>query len=192
MEEFDASKEFAKLVASGQFKVEKDGRMLIEGINVVAIPALTLAKLWKEVPPEILYEAGRYQGQKAVEVHTKYFGFAKSVIPKLISGIMDKVLDFAITTFSSVGWGRFEIEKYDKEKMEVIVTNKTNPIAKCYLRDFGKSDKPIDYFFIGLIEGLLNSLNIKAKCIETKCIACGDEACVFEIRKLNSDKNEQE
>jgi predicted hydrocarbon binding protein len=188
MEEFDASKHFAKLVASGQFKVEKDGRMLIEGINIVAMPALTLAKLWKEVPPEILYEVGKYQGQKAVEVHTKYFGFAKSVIPKLISGIMDETLNFALTTYATVGYGRFEISKYDRDR-ELILVNRANPIARCYIRDFGKSDKPIDYFFIGLIEGLLDSLGIKVKSVETKCIACGDEACVFEIKKINGNKN---
>ncbi|MCW1304662.1 MAG: 4-vinyl reductase [Candidatus Parvarchaeota archaeon] len=189
MEEFDATKHFAKLLASGQFKVEKDGRILIEGINIVAMPALTLAKLWKEVPPEILYEAGKYQAQKAVEVHTKYFGFTKSVIPKLLSGIMDKVIEFSMSTYSAVsGLGQFQIQKYDKEKKEILIVNKTNIIARCYFRDFGKSDKPIDHFLVGLFEGMANTMGVNVKCVESKCIACGDEACIFIIKEVGDNR----
>jgi predicted hydrocarbon binding protein len=180
MKEFDASKHFAKLLASGQFKVDKDGRMLIEGINVVALPALTAAKIWKDVEPELLREIGRYQGMKAIEVHSKFFGLVRGIVSKVLRGVMDKVLNFALVTFSTVGWGRFEIEKFDSKKGEIIITNKVNPIARCYLRDFGKAKKPIDHFFCGLFEGAISGfLKQEAKCTEVKCIACGDEVCVF-------------
>ncbi|MCW1300668.1 MAG: hypothetical protein OH363_05200, partial [Candidatus Parvarchaeota archaeon] len=154
MEEFDATKHFAKLLASGQFKVEKDGVVLLEGVPALFFPAFVFAKFCKDIPPEILHNIGAYQAQKAIELHSKFFGLVFSTaVSKILSGFMDKVVGFILDTMSTLGWGEFEIQKFDPENKELIIVNKINPVAKAYIRDFGKAEKPIDHYIVGLFEG---------------------------------------
>ncbi len=173
---------FFKLKRAGQFKIKEDGTILLEGVNAIFFPALTVAKICK-VSPETLYNIGIYHAKKAIELYTKFFGLVMtSAVAKLLSGMMDKVIKFIIDTMSTIGWGKFEIEKMDLKKKEAIITNKVNPVARCYIRDFGRAEKPIDYYLVGLFEGASEYLKVEIECKETKCIACGDNACVFVIK----------
>jgi predicted hydrocarbon binding protein len=190
MEEFDASKHFAKLVASGQFKVEEDGRVLLEGVPALFFPAFVFAKFCKDVPPEILYNIGAYQAKKAVELHSKFFGLVFSAaVTKVLTGIMDKVFEFILRTMSVLGFGVFEIQKFDLQNKEMVIINKTNPVARSYIRDFGKAEKPIDHYIVGLLEGAAVYLGGELKCREEKCIACGDPECVFIIKLEEKNEN---
>lgn len=183
MEEFDPAEHFLKMLRTGQFKVTKNGNIISEGVHMVFFPALTLAKLCKEVDPKILYELGLYQAEKAIKLHTKFFGFSiVKVALKLSKGLWDKILDYMVRSWVVDGWGKIEIPKYDPKKKEMVIINRYNPVAKSYLRDFGKSDRPIDWYFVGLIEGLAKAAFGKAECREVKCIAMGDPYCEFILR----------
>lgn len=171
------------MLKTGRFKVEKDGKILSEGVQMILLPALTLAKLYKDVDSEVLYELGIYQAEKAIKLYKKYFGLAplKAAL-KILSGIFDDVVKFMIKSWSVDGWGELIIEKFDKKRKELVIVNYVNPVAHCYVREFGKTNKPIDYYLVGLIEGVAKYVFRNATCKETKCIACGDPACVFVLR----------
>jgi predicted hydrocarbon binding protein len=182
-EEFDASQHFLKMLRTGQFKVDKDGRILSEGVQMVLLPALTFAKLCKEVRPEVLRRIGEYQARKAIELHSRFFGLSVARAASLIfKGIMGKVLDYMIKSWVVDGWGMLRVKLFDPKQGKAILVNETNPVAKCYLRDFGRASSPIDHYFVGLFEAVLSRmLKRKVSCREEKCMACGDKACVFVI-----------
>ncbi|MFH8109521.1 MAG: 4-vinyl reductase [Candidatus Aenigmatarchaeota archaeon] len=171
------------MLKTGQIKIEKNGRILSEGVQMILFPAITLAKLYKDVDPKILYKIGLYQAEKAIKLHSRYFGLVPiRAAMKFYKGILDNVVDFMIKSWSVDGWGKIIIEKFDKKKREMILTNYVNPVANCYIKEFGKAKKPIDHYFVGLFEGVIRYVLRSAVCKEIKCIACGDPACVFVIK----------
>ncbi|MFH8119358.1 MAG: 4-vinyl reductase [Candidatus Aenigmatarchaeota archaeon] len=182
--DIDVSQHFLKMIRTGQFKVEKDGRIISQGVQMIMIPALTFSKIHKDVPPKLLYKFGEYQAKKGIELHSKFFGLSLvKVAIKFSEKLLEKTLDFIGKSWMADGYGIFKVEKFDWEKRVIIISNYVNPIARCYLRDFGKSKRPIDYYISGLFGGGLSILlKRKVKCVEEKCIACGDPACVFVIR----------
>ena len=57
-------------------------------------------------------------------------------------------------------------------------------VGKTILKNYGKSKLPADYSFRGMLAGTFSVLfNTNMDCVETKCIAMGNNICEFEVRE---------
>ena len=90
-----------------------------------------------------------------------------------------KNLDFCIAALKSTGIGDFKINiDYEKGMGEVTVKDS----IECSIGI--KSDKPFSHLIRGVIAGIaMEVIGAEVEVIETRCVAKGDEYCVFQIKK---------
>ena len=80
--------------------------------------------------------------------------------------------------FSSWGYGKLEFLELDGNKpyAKLKVTNSANAIG------YEKSTKPVCHFIRGILAGAGTIImETEMHCLETKCVAKGDEYCEFEV-----------
>lgn len=163
-----------KMFKVGQFSVDEKGCIVYTGIYNVLIPAHVIATLIKKVNKKILFELGRLHAERGLELYKKIYKFP-------IIGL-EKIADFGLQIFSTLGWGIIRKEVVTKPNM-IVISNPSNPVAKSYLKLYGKASKPIDSYLCGYFYGGIKGLTKKEiEVKEIKCIACGDQACVFVIK----------
>ena len=166
---------FKKLFMANQAIFNK-GRFIALGMPVVVYPTKMLTRLQKEFIEELgqegvyeIYESSRDGGR---ELTKEAMHIAKN--SKLLLDFLKKFVPIG-------GWGLIEVIEEDWTNKKSTFTIKNPSFPKLY----GKSDKPICHIVRGLFAGAaattLQDENIE--CIETKCVAKGDEFCRFEIRQ---------
>jgi predicted hydrocarbon binding protein len=175
---------FLKLLETGNIRIE-DGRIMIFNAHNILFPVrsflkireLLLKRLGKD-GDAILKEVGKYQISQALSRYSKLF--------KVEQLTKEKVMDLGLKIISDLlGMGVYNVA-YDGNK-GMIITTRNNPIALEYKIIYGTSKEPIDYYICGIWEQVYYSFfNKKMKCIETKCLACGDKICQFEIKGKKS------
>jgi len=178
---------FIKLLQSGQVRIENGTFMFLNEFFVL-IPVKTFLKLRETLlekigakGDDILKELGKYQVSHAVKRYSKTIGFEK--LDKV------KIMDFGANVMNLMGQGDHKVLYFDNKSGKTIVASKNIPTAKEYLLIYGKSRKPIDSFVSGIWEEALSRvLNKQMICVETKCIACGDKICQFEIFPAKKSK----
>ncbi len=130
-------------------------------------------EIGKKKAKEFLREIGRFQIKQAIVRYDK--------ILELKEIDKQKWKDFGDTILKILGFGKFSIViNYEEKRMTLKSENQ--PIAIQYRLMFGKADKPIDDYLCGILEEVGTcTFGLPMKCIETKCIACGDPYCQFEV-----------
>ncbi len=82
--------------------------------------------------------------------------------------------------FEKTGLGIFELEEFEKDKR--IVVSVEECVESAGLPNVGKK---VCYYMTGYLEGLFTVfLGKEVKCHEIKCVAKGDEKCIFEIEVI--------
>ncbi len=168
-----------------ELKVVKDQGIVKWGsLRVVILRADTLFDLINSIErftsrPEILITLGQQIGYKYAEnMKNSNIFEAKS----LWTENKEDFLKIVLTTDTYGGWGRFELERAEKNKIVIKVYNSF--LASIYLKRFGKSDHPICAFLLGYFQGILASIFNKDITeilgAEEKCEAMGDDYCQFE------------
>ena len=77
---------------------------------------------------------------------------------------------------------KFKVKVMNVKRHHAVFHLKNPFICEQYKKLFGSSKKPIDYYLAGLFAGASHEIIAgKVKCIETKCVAKGDEYCEFVI-----------
>ena len=178
---------FIKLLQSGQVRIE-DGTIMFLNEFFLLTPVKTFLKMRETLlkkmgsdGEDFLKDMGKYQVSHAVQRYSKTIGFEK--LDKM------KITEFGVNVMDLMGQGEYKILSFDGENGEIVVTSKNVPTAKEYLLLYGKSKKPIDSFVCGIWEEAFSRvLDKNLKCIETKCIACGDKICQFEIFPAKKSK----
>ncbi|GEM_PF-1217593 len=167
------------------FLEREDGRILFLGrIPVASLYATFLAGIYAELTKIVGkaakgliltasrnggYRAGsairrRYQKKFGDLTRDKAFQIAKNMIT-----VWDKCF----------GWGKFEFELCS-DKIVVKVTGSFEAVGYTKLKK-GKSDTPICWMLLGYVWGLLEGLlDCRLNGEEKKCLARGDEFCLFE------------
>jgi hypothetical protein len=172
---------FLEWLKLGKIRIENGTIIFLDAHNIL-LPVrglLWLMKILKEKIGEeeckkILENLGEFQINQALVRYSKILSIEKMEKYKWIKLGVQEIAKI-------LGYGDFEVEHRLQEKI-VIFKSKNQPIAIEYKLMFGKSEKPIDYYLSGIIKGFcISLLNIPLKCIETKCIACGDPYCQFEV-----------
>jgi len=165
---------FLEMLKLGKIRIE-DGQIIIFNATNLLFPTrsflylrkVILEKLGKTKCNEILKEIGKFQIRQALVRYSKMF--------KVEEMTVDKFREMWIKIASLLGYGKVEFS----EKKAIA---KNNPIAQEYLLMFGKSPEPIDSYLCGMAEESYRALLGKpVEVKETKCIACGDPYCQFEV-----------
>ena len=77
---------------------------------------------------------------------------------------------------SELGWGRFELNFWNKQDKKLVVRVDDSALAAAY----GQADRPICHLFAGAVGGMAEAvLSMPTSCTEQMCVARGDPACVF-------------
>jgi predicted hydrocarbon binding protein len=176
---------FLKLLESGYIQFNEDQLLILSAFQII-LPVSVFLKLQQflmKISPskskKILKELGRYQFDQS-------FARYKKVL-KIEQLSVEKIVEFFSRHASLMGFGKFKLIKFQKKPLQIILANSNNPISVEYKILYGKSKKPIDDYFSGLLEGAYTKfLKKKIECKETLCIAKGDKVCQFVISEKKS------
>ncbi|MBM4339965.1 MAG: hypothetical protein FJ110_10500 [Deltaproteobacteria bacterium] len=90
----------------------------------------------------------------------------------------EDILQFMIEMGPQIGWGRFELERFDPKSQSLSVKVYHSPFAEAY----GVSIKPVCHFICGVLSGMVSVIFGKeSELNETLCFAKGDSFCKFEL-----------
>ncbi len=162
-----------KILKELKFSAEKGGLFYNE-VRYLLIRPETLAAFQKGIEQEmgerasqILFESGFQGGSLSSKRYREAFGLSD-----------EEIVRFMMEMGSQIGWGRFELVRFDSAKKHCVVKVYHSPFAEAY----GPSPKPICHMIRGVLGGM-GSL-VFEKVIESKessCLAKGDECCRFEL-----------
>ncbi|NWG04975.1 MAG: XylR N-terminal domain-containing protein [Syntrophaceae bacterium] len=116
---------------------------------------------------QILFESGFVGGELSSKRYREVFSFSN-----------DEIVRFIIGMGSQIGWGRFELEKFDFDQKKLIVKVFHSPFAEAY----GPSASGVCHFIRGVLSGMASTVFQKSEILkESSCLATGDPFCRFEI-----------
>ena len=162
-----------KILKHLSFNAEKGGLYFNE-VRYLLIRPEVLVTFQKEIEQElgekaqlILFKSG-FQG-----------GMLSSKKFQALYHLSDtETVHFMLEMGSQIGWGHFELERFDPVKRILSLKVYSSPFAETY----GSSKAPICHFIRGVMAGLASFVfqkEVEAK--EVECYAKGDPFCKFEI-----------
>ena len=156
-----------------KFDLEKGG-LFYKEVRYLLIRPETLVTFQKAIEKElgekasqILYRSGFQGGALSSERYREAFGISD-----------EQIIHFMIKMGPQIGWGRFELERFDPSEKILIVKVCYSPFAEAY----GSSSSSVCHFIRGVLGGMASIIfrrEIEAK--ESACLSKGDEYCRFEI-----------
>jgi predicted hydrocarbon binding protein len=154
--------------------VPDKGGLFFKDVRYLLIRPETLVTFQKAIEKEL--------GRKASEILYQS-GFQGSTLSsnryREVLGLSDeKIIYFMIEMGSQIGWGRFELERFDPSQKSLAVKVYHSPFAEAY----GSSTKSVCHFIRGVLGGMATTVfgrEMIAK--ELACISMGDPCCRFEI-----------
>ncbi len=175
---------FTKLMESGQLRIDDNGHIILFGEYMFLLPAGPAVKLMdllkKEVggkkAGKIIMKLGEYQVEMAAQRYLKRFGL-KEVDRK-------KIFDFTSNIIKNIlGWGDivFDYVSFEEKKARIFVKSGAFPLK--YKLLYKKSSRsPVCYWLAGILRkhfSVIFGKEMKIK--ETKCLACGNNFCEFQV-----------
>ncbi len=174
---------FLELLTSGQIRVE-EGRINFLSENFILVPVKTFLRIRNiflesfEDGEERFKRLAKTQVGEALKRYSKVIEIEK--LPR------SKVEEFGIKVMNLLGFGTYKIINYNEKEKKVTISSDNVPTAIEYKLIYGKSKKPVNSFMCGIWEEAYKRFfREEVYCKETKCIACGDEECIFEIMPAN-------
>ncbi len=150
------------------------GGLFYQEVRYLLVRPETLAAFQKAAEKEIgakasniLYQSGFHGGALSSKKYREVFGLSD-----------EEIIRFMMEMGPQIGWGRFELERFDAGKKILNVRVYHSPFAECY----GPSAKPVCHMIRGVLGGMASSVfgkEIESK--EISCLAKGDEYCRFEV-----------
>ncbi len=150
------------------------GGLFYKEVRYLLLRPETLAAFQKAAEKEIgakasnlLYQSGFQGGTLSSKRYREVFGLSD-----------EEIIRFMVAMGPQIGWGRFELERFDGNKKVLIVKVYHSPFAEGY----GPSSNPVCHMIRGVLGGmgsLVFRKEIDSK--EVSCLAKGDEYCRFEI-----------
>lgn len=178
---------FLRLVKEGKIEFTEDGKLIGFSEYAIFLPVRVLNRLFiilkenfgENKAEEILKEFGIYHIKQAFQRYVKILNWKE--LPK------DKILEFFKDVTRLGGFGRYELRKIDDS---YVISIEKTPLAEEFLLEYGKQEKPVDYYLVGCWESAFTSLlGNPMICEETKCYAKGDDCCEFVVRPKEETKN---
>lgn len=164
-------------------KLWKDSGILLDNKDIpVTIqywdPIVSQIKFLSEigVDDKVNYEALKFD----------YYYMVRKIKESLKSGSF-KLSNFLYKFLNTFGFGRVKFVRFDPSR-KMIIEIKNSVYGFAYLREFGKSKRPVCDFIGGALAGVMTAAFEKdMDCKEVKCIASGYSSCVFEVTPARKD-----
>lgn len=167
IEDEEAEKFLQSMIFTKNLRVENK-RFLLLGRPGILFDTDIFVSLFKpliDYNPKILQDAGFMALEGVMSDYSKRFDN------------VNDILNFIKKASPFYGAGGMD---FNLQKDKVIVTLNPSVLAESYVRLFGKSDKPVCYFTIGLLNRLFKSILKKDVSFEeVSCVAKGDTTCTF-------------
>lgn len=101
----------------------------------------------------------------------------KDLVRELGREKISRQLDQVVAWYQSLGWGKASVLSFRPSPLNLVI--RMSESAECYGQ---KSPKPTGHFVRGHIIGVIEEIfAIEARCIETSCLAMGNDCCQFVI-----------
>lgn len=155
------------------FASEKGG-LFYKEVRYLLIRPEVLVTLQKEIEKElgeradrILFQSGFQGGSLSSKRYREVFNFSH-----------EEIVRFMIEMGPQIGWGRFELERFDPGNKHLSVKVYHSPFAETY----GPSRTPVCHFIRGVLTGMASVIFDKESEVnEILCLAKGDPFCKFEL-----------
>ncbi len=167
----------------------EDGGLSLLGTraNIVAVfvdvfrQKLMEEELGYKKASSIIYNVGQFTGQQAWNLIAKKKGMEKRMPLK-------KLFEYNLGQSEFIGRGKLILQLFNlKEK--IFVLHLTSSFAKEYKRLFGNSKNCVDHIYRGMAAAFGKAIfKEPCLCIETKCIAKGNEICEFIVKPTKKFK----
>lgn len=170
-----------KLKGNVTFKIDK-GILELGGTRVSLVPSETAFYLLRK-------ELERFAGDDYHDVifnigRESALTFAKRLLKENALKEDEESFKGLIELHSSAGFGDFRIERLNFETLDIVITSSNALEASAALQNNERTEDTICDFnrgsLLGYLEGLREGEFI---CVETECIAKGDDVCRFIIRE---------
>jgi len=154
--------------------VQEKGGLFYKEARYLLIRPETLAAFQKAIEKElggkanqILFESGFAGGVLSSKRYQEVFSFSD-----------EEIVRFMMNMGSQIGWGRFELEKFDPNQRNLFVKVFHSPFAEAY----GTSSSGVCHFIRGVMGGMASTVFQKTVISkELSCLSKGDLFCRFEI-----------
>jgi len=155
------------------FAPEKGG-LFYKEVRYLLIRPEVLVTFQKEIEKElgeradrILFKSGFQGGSLSSKRYREVFNFSH-----------EEIVRFMIEMGPQIGWGRFELERFDPGNKDLSVKVYHSPFAETY----GLSNTPVCHFIRGVLTGMASVVFDKESEVnEILCLAKGDPFCKFEL-----------
>jgi predicted hydrocarbon binding protein len=155
------------------FDPEKGG-LFYKEVRYLLIRPETLITFQKAVEKEIgektsqmLFWGGYVGGSLSSKKYREVFGLSDL-----------EMIHFMIEVGPQIGWGRFELEKFDPVEKYMTINIHHSPFAEAY----GPSSLPVCHFIRGVLSGMASVIfGEEREGKELYCLAMGDPCCRFKI-----------
>lgn len=154
--------------------LQEKGGLFYKEVRYLLIRPETLISFQKAAEREIglkanqiLFESGFAGGTLSSRRFQEAYSFSD-----------EEIVRFMISMGSQIGWGRFELEKFDPVEKKMVIKVFHSPFAEAY----GTSSSGVCHFIRGVIAGIASTIfQNKVKSKELSCLSKGDLFCRFEI-----------
>ena len=156
---------------------EDKGLLTYKGIRYLILRPETIMTMYKKLRAKYgsdvdfhFFEGGYEGGRLSSQKYKDNFGLNEI-----------DLINFTLKTGREIGWGRFELLRYDQEKkiLEVKVSN------SAFVTKDKSSEFPVCHFILGVMSGMASVLfDAEVSSKEVKCAAKGDEYCIFEVNAI--------
>jgi len=167
---------FLRWIREGKIEFTEDGKIIAFNEYIFQLPVRVLNRLLiilrenfgEDKAKEILKELGRFQVKQAFQRYIKTMGWKE--LPK------DKIWEFITKVSTSLGLGKYE---FMKSGTTYTASIPKTPFAEEFLLEYGKQEKPIDFYTVGCFEMIFSAILGKPMiCEEVKCYAKGDDPII--------------
>jgi len=157
------------------------GSLLYKGVRYLLIRPETIAGFQKALvkscgkqAEDKLFAGGYAGGCLSAQKYRELHKFADH-----------EIIEFMMNMGNQIGWGHFNLDRYDSTAKYLSVSVKNSPFAQAY----GASSNGVCHLIRGVLAGLAAVL-FAADCTadEMECQARGDACCRFEITALSNDE----
>jgi predicted hydrocarbon binding protein len=152
-----------------------EGRITFNDVRYVVIRPDTVVDFQKAAEAELgervaeMMVAGGYTGgSRSSSRYKEVFNYSD-----------EEIVAFMCKMGSEIGWGKFEVERLDREGKELIVTVRDSAFAEAY----GSSDRSVCHMIRGVMAGMAAGIfGTEVVSEESLCRAKGDELCRFVLK----------
>ena len=154
---------------------ESTGALLYQGVRYLLIRPETIAGFQKAITEtcgqetdEKLFAGGVTGGSLSSKKYRELHHFDNH-----------EIIEYMMNMGNQIGWGCFNLERYDPQEKSLRVSVAHSPFAESY----GKSSQGVCHLIRGVLAGMA-SVVFETDCAaeETECVAKGDQRCLFVVQ----------